>query len=203
MSVWMTPVEISYTDSGAPGVNTWHWRIDDLATDPEGAKQDNVDLIHEFYHGLNQSLSGGVGIFAGGTVFTMGESRRLDEEESQTFDWDDITAAAGEGDMPASQQICVSWRTSLSARRGRGRTFLGPLDTRAMGADGRLTSEAADLVNLAAANLVDSSTAIDGGSIGIWGLETSGTGPAGAKVLRDVTGHSLRNVFAVLRSRRD
>jgi hypothetical protein len=62
----------------------------------------------------------------------------------------------------------------------------------------------------AAAALVTSSTGYGNGAIGVYGYNAAKTpgkanprNPADAKVFRDITGYAVRDLFGVLRSRRD
>jgi hypothetical protein len=104
--------------------------------------------------------------------------------------------------------VCVTWRTTLVARRGTGRTFLGPLAGGSMSADGTPDDTILANVRTRSQALVDASRSDNGYAIGVYGLESpwGGVGPAPSdtpRVLRDIIGYRIRDQFAVLRSRRD
>lgn len=92
----------------------------------------------------------------------------------------------------------ITWRTDdlRNGRRIRGRTFLVPLATTAFESDGTLTSGARDRVD-------DFAVAVRGGpgagDLGVWSRPVNGSGG----VFASVTAHSVPDMAAVLRSRRD
>jgi hypothetical protein len=96
--------------------------------------------------------------------------------------------------------VC-GWRTTLAARRGRGRTFLGPLNVDAGSTDGTPSPGALSTINSAAAALIATSSETNDWAFAVYGQQSSGI--SGVKVARDITAQNVRDVFAVLRSRRD
>lgn len=97
---------------------------------------------------------------------------------------------------PAPAAACVTWRTSLAGRSGRGRTFLSPLASEAFQGDGSLNNTFRSTVVTAAADLVTASDDIGEtvGALAVWS-ETDG-------VARDIIGATVTDQAAVLRSRR-
>jgi hypothetical protein len=202
VSVYRVPIEIDWNGPGAPGANVWHCRTDVSS----GGLQDEqlqaaVDTLHTFYTGL-------LGMFVDGAVFTLGQVVDVQTDEGHAPDWTTITAANSDADAPPMLAICVSWKTTLVARRGSGRTFLGPLASGDLGADGTPSDTVLSGVGTQAQALINSSKGDNGYAIGVYGLESpfGGVGPAPSdapRVLRDFISYRVRDQFAVLRSRRD
>lgn len=209
MPIFRVPVNVTWTGSGSPGVNVFHVRtVSEVFNQLE--LDSAVDAIHQFYTTAAFTRSAGGALFANGTSWTLGEVVDVDTQEYRTADWTTLTAASSAKDLPPSVQMVVGWRTSVAARRGRGRTFLGPLSEFASEADGTPSADCLADLRLAANNLVNASLAGNGWSLGVYGyrdaFDTSSgnTRPANdPRVLRDVTQASVKDRFAVLRSRRD
>lgn len=111
-----------------------------------------------------------------------------------------ITGSAGTSNLaPPAVAVCVGWLTDtiVSGRRVRGRTFLSPVCLPLVQADGTPIATTATMVaDFAAAWLDDSDAA--GPSV-VWKRPVSGSGGSAAPI----TAYRYRDVFAVLRSRRD
>lgn len=92
----------------------------------------------------------------------------------------------------------VTWRTDdlRNGRRIRGRTFLVPLTSAAFDSDGTLTSAARGRVDEFATTLRGG---VGDGDLGVWSRPVNGSGG----VFASVTGHTVPDMAAVLRSRRD
>jgi hypothetical protein len=121
-------------------------------------------------------------------------------------------ASTGTGQpLPPHDSVVVSWRTELRARRGMGRTFIGPLTDAAQGSDGTpFATFLSDLVTAGNTLLEASEADTAGWAVGVWGLQSPGEYdqfgrliPGQAHVHRDCTSFKIRDKFAVLRSRRD
>lgn len=200
MPVYRVPVTLTWDNPGSPGVNVWHLRtVGDPAE--QIAIQDGVDQIRQFYQSLFQE-AGDVPMRAGLTATCEAITNVVDQEQT-AIDWTTVQSSSAEPDAPMALQICVGWRTSSSSRRGRGRTFVGPLNQGAIDTDGTPTGAAITACNDAAQELVTASDNGEGWSVGVYGLQTAGGGPTAPHVLRDLTGFKVRDTFAILRSRRD
>lgn len=210
MSLFRVPIEISYTDAGGPGVNVWAVRT----TGPGDALnqdqlEDAVAGIHAFYQFLRDNGTAPSNLWASGTTFALGTIVERDTDEEWDAPWTDIVCSTGTGDLPPHLAVCVSWRTSVRARRGMGRTFLGPLNSGALETNGSLAPGVLTMVNSAASTLISASIAGSGWAIGVYGQESKipGATPEDRRnaphVHRDITNHQVRDQFAVLRSRRD
>jgi hypothetical protein len=106
-----------------------------------------------------------------------------------------IGAGGGGNVLPPANCIVVGWRTSGGGRRGRGRTFLGPLDSILLEANGGVVDLELTAIRDAAAALVDASDSFNDGALGVFS-------PTG-NLFRDFVSSAVRDQFAVLRSRRD
>lgn len=198
------PVRIDWGGPGSPGVNVWHFRCDDaFATGLGSAFAAAVDAVHTFYSDL-------VGGFATGATVTCDQAIRQEDQSSLSVDFPKLSAAAGAYDgAPPVLAAVVSWKTSIAARRGRGRTFVGPLQFSAMDHDGTPTANLLTGMTSAAQALVDASTGANGWAIGIYGQQnqapkgtTSAERAALPHVIRDVTGFAIHDKWAILTSRR-
>jgi hypothetical protein len=161
-----------------------------------------VGYLRTFYNNL-------VGYYPTGTVISLGTvvDEVTKEELAPT-----MTAVSGVGTSSAPQllALCVTWKTGVAARRGRGRTFIGPLTPACVQTDGTPVDSFRTTVGSGAAALIASSTAMGNGAWGVWGYENAKPAgkenprnPLDGKVFRDFTGYATRDLFASLRSRRD
>lgn len=202
MAIYRVPVNIAYTGAGSPGVNVWHVRsTGSFATNPSDL-QGMVTAIRTFYNSL-------VAYFPTTQSFTLGTVTDVETDEEAVPTWATVTGTTAGGYLPQANCIVVTWKTTVAARRGRGRTFVGPLISTIAQTDGTIV-DASRTAFLGAANtLVSTSTAYANGAVGVWGLQNSraagDTTPYDQlpHVLRDVTGASIRDLFGIMRSRRD
>lgn len=107
-----------------------------------------------------------------------------------------VTGSATNGSYgPAAGMACVTWRSELNTRSGRGRTFLGPLAASAVESNGTLSESALTALRNAANGLVSQSNTNDNvGAIGVFSPTQN--------ILRDIVAASVTDQVAVLRSRR-
>lgn len=101
---------------------------------------------------------------------------------------------------PHALQVCVSWATDgvVAGRRVRGRTFIGPLAASIVDGDG--TPKAGLITKAIAFGDAMRDAGLSDVRHVIWHRPSPG-GSDGSH--HDVTDHTVRDVFAVLRSRRD
>lgn len=211
MTVWRVPVEISWNGPGSPGVNVWHVRCNSGLGADATELQAAVDSIHTFYEQLGGDGAVANPILAPGATLRLGTVLEVSSESQGSPTWVDIPGVAGATAAPPALQVCISWRTSLAARRGRGRTFLGPLSGELVASDGTPSPALMQEANYAAQGIVDRNQGNNGWAVAIWGQESRMSGPnitpkmraAAPHVARDITGFAIRDTFAVLRSRRD
>lgn len=204
MAILRCPVNLNFAGPGSPGVNIWHFRVADIDPgDGALAVQSAVDAIHAFYQGIKN-------VYPASTNIQLGDVIEVNTKQPVSPSWTPIYGGGGDILAPQMLSIVVSWRTNLRARRGMGRTFIGPLVSSAVQGDGTPNDESVGLVKAAAQTLVDASLATTGWAIGVWGLQDQappGTSPQGyaalPHVLRDFTAYRTRDRFGVMRSRRD
>lgn len=188
MAILRASVQVLGSFTGAPGANVWHFRTTGTPnTEPDVL----MGYIRTFYDAVKGTLAAGV------TIRFPTEATVLDTPPT-FFPLAALTdvAATGSGSLPPQDAIVVGWKTSNATRRGRGRTFLGPLaSTGATDSDGSPVAARITTIQNAANALVTSSTSFGNGAIGVYSqLDNQ---------LRDVTSARVRDVYAVLRSRRD
>jgi hypothetical protein len=211
MAILRIPVNITWSGSGSPGVNVFHGRVNDPInlTDAQGL----VDAIRAFYVSLSSMTGmGSGGLHGGSAIATLGDVVDVESREMANVTMSPVTLAGGAGMAPAPVMAVVGWRTSSATRRGRGRTFIGPLNPGAVSTDGTLADSAVTGLRTAAQALVDASEGLTSAALGIYGLQSpapDNIDPGSEayrdlpRVLRDITGVRVRDSCAVLRSRRD
>jgi len=203
MSVFRVPINVSFAGAGSPGANIWHIRT---VSGPGGSEltqaQSMITVIRTFYNNL-QSYFPTTALITLGTVTDISDGREIVPSFTQI-------AGLGTGSAPQALAVVVTWKTSIAARRGRGRTFVGPLSTAVMQSDGTIVDATRTAFQTAANSLVSSSLADGNGAVGVYGYNAAKLpgkqnvrNPSDAKVFRDVTGAAIRDLFGVLRSRRD
>jgi len=193
MPIYRLPVRIVDPVLGGDGVNIFHVRtgggIGETATLNRA-----VGWLEDFYNAM-------VPVFSSNTDFFFdGVATEIATEAPGVNDDLDTWTTGGTGTsipLPAANCIVVGWKTTLATRSGRGRTFLGPMASATAESNGTVTAAALSTIRTAASAMVDASTAADpdGVALGVWSPTD--------QLLRDFTGSTVRDKFAVLRSRRD
>jgi len=115
-----------------------------------------------------------------------------------------ITGTRSEGFGPEAAMVCLNWHTSgiVDGRRVRGRVFLGPLAPRT---DHNGTPDATVLSRVNSFAGIIETVPMDGNPPTVWSRRRPAstghpTGLGGSSHI--VLGHSVRDTYAVLRSRR-
>lgn len=191
MTIARVPVTVAWNyGTGSPGANVWHLRWDGPL---EGSAQVQtlLDLIEDFYTGVASNMTTGVDIDFDGEIQGLG----LEQGNTATYNAFHVDGAIAGNPLPTSQQIVVAWKTQSGGRRGRGRTFVGPLAVNTLQTDGRPFQSAVDDIQAAADALVSGSVAVGNGAVGVFSRLDN--------VVRDVTSAEVDREYAVLRSRRD
>lgn len=188
MPTYRVPVRINFVSGGGPGYNVWHVRT----TAGDAAQLDAaLDALEAFYTAIKA-------YYVSTTTIVLGEGMIKDPLGSPEYVTDQSRTVTGTGASGMASHllaICCSWRTTSATRSGRGRTFLGPLGANINdNNDGTPTAAAMTAIRAAAATLVAAGNGTNGWAIGVLS-PTQG-------VLRDITGVTVNDKFAVLRSRR-
>lgn len=195
MTIWATKVNIHSPAMPDDGVNTWHMREDAaFPIDSRAAVEDMMVWVSVFYEGIK-------GVYTPDTVLSWdGEATEVGSEDPKFHSgmtaWSK-TGTGGSNAMPPADQMLVKWSTASASRSGKGRTFIGPLSEDNLQSNGTPEESNRSVIQGAADALISTSEAADAESqaIGIWSVKDG--------VLRDITGASVPNKFASLRSRRD
>jgi len=201
MAIFRVPFNITFPGAGSPGANIFHIRTA-ISTAPEELLEATalIGYIRTLYTNMANYMPTGTTVTLG-TVSEEGTQREI----VPTFA---AVTGSGTGSMMQALALVVTWRASIAARRGRGRTFLGPLATSTVQSDGTPVDSFRTAMTTAASGLVTSSMAYGNGAIGVWGYSTAKApgaprDPNDARVFRDFTGSTVRDLFGILRSRRD
>lgn len=190
MPVYRYDVGLTWNGPGGPGVNVWHIRtVDDAGPNPD--LEEAAVAIRAFYNDVCE-----IGLCPAGWT-ARGPSQAINVADSSLIDVTSWTEASlqGTATFSAPSMVCVGLRTASATRAGRGRKFIGPLATPAMGTDGTITDSMLSSLRAAAATLANASQSNGGWAVGVYS-QSSG-------LLRDVVTMPVRDTIATLRSRRD
>lgn len=199
MPTYRLPVRLQAPVAGQC-VNVWHIRT---VTTPllSSELQAAVNAIRGFYTSL-------VTLIPSGTAISADFALNNVDNTDQVVSWAALNATGTGNLLPPHLAVCLTWKTSQRTRRARGRTFLGPLVVGTNDSTGTPAQTNLDQITAAANTLISASTAGNGWAIGVWGLvDPAPKGQTkGLNLLphmhRDITGVTIRDQFAVLRSRR-
>lgn len=203
MPVFRVPAAITWNQAGAPGANVWSVRTNEasvIADELDAA----LGALQAFYTALSDHWPSGMKVTLGPDII----ERTSAEDHSRPSRT--VTAIGTDTPAPPALQLCVSWRTTLRARRAMGRTFIGPLKFGVVDTLGTPSPTLITEANAAAQALLDASTAATGWAVGVWGLQDPGVYddrgnlvPGQPHVHRDYVSFKIKDQFAILRSRRD
>lgn len=211
MPLFRVPINLSYTSGGGPGVNVWAVRaVSETNVFTNVDLNNAVSAIRSFYAYLAGNGTVPSSLYPPGTTITLGEVVDRETSESVTPTFATLGPMGTGNTAPPALQMVVSWKTSLRARRGMGRTFLGPLGSGCLATDGTPVPGVVTLINEACTNLLTASEAATGWAVGVWGQQeklpkdsTPEDRRAAPHVHRDITGFTVKDRFSILRSRRD
>lgn len=190
MATWRMVVRTTAPGMPGPGYSTFHWRDGGAAEEIDGA--DAATALSAFYTAIAAQQGTGVSHYFDGRLVEVDGDRLL---AAPTWTRPGTSNASPSDALTGALCVCVTWRTESNSRSGRGRTFLS--GWREGSNDGSGTPESAVLTAVTSA---------------ISGLVTFNGNPLnGAFVVysptsslsRDITSGTVRDVWAVLRSRRD
>lgn len=192
VAIFRVPVRIDYPGTGGPGFNVFAVRTIGPSGDDADQLEDAMDALTTFYTAL-------AGRYQTGTIITLGEGIIKDPLGSPEYQNASVRTVNGTGQAgmgPALLAVVVSWRTTSATRSGRGRTFIGPLQTgQVETANGLPSASLINGIRNAADDLVDASTGPSGWSLGVLSTKQG--------LLRDWTSASVQQRWSFLSSRRD
>jgi hypothetical protein len=202
MPTYRLPVVIN-APNASPSVNVWHfrtglWMSDTLDATSSAAA---VAAIRSMYSSLAAYYPAGATISSEGPVNVV-------TSEAGGGTWASISGTGTGGNLPSILALCASWKTSIRARRGTGRTFFGPLVPGFLQSDGSITDAVLTQFRTNVGVLVDASKAANGWAVGVYGQESAMPGASAEAralaphVFRDVVSFTIKDRFSVMRSRR-
>lgn len=181
---------------GSPGVITLYTRT----TAPENSASAVLCSTR-----LQDALNAGKAMFASSVTFrsdgfvdTIDPATGAITGSDATDVWE-VTTANFSGTLAPALQVCCTWKTAdiVAGRRVAGRTFLGPLNPDMSQNDGTPSSSALTAADALGAAWIDQGTT-DVAAV-VWKRPVNGAGGSD----HVITGHLVKDKFAVLRSRRD
>lgn len=194
MALYRVPVTIVSPNSDGNSLNVLHVRTlaDPGDPLPDANLEEAVDALRACYTAHRDAYPTPASI-------TIGTGIIRDPYGSPTYvpdiAGDAITGQGGPDYAPPHLALCVALRTTAATRRGRGRVFLGPLTlSMCQGADGTVDTTRLGTVRTAWAALIADSVTANGWGLSVWSNLDS--------VARDVVGATVKDRFAVMRSRR-
>lgn len=198
MAIFRIPVTLTWPGSGSPGVNVFHLRTTEDSGTPGNSLiiDEALDHLETLYTWtVNNLLVQGMRADIGESIVDVATQEGRDETVRS------ITNAGATDKAPPALAVVAGWRTTLAARRGRGRTFFGPLAYNVLQTDGTVHDTILTNLRTNLETFVTNSQGIAGGAFVVWGQESAGIPEP--KVGRDITSVRVRDQLAVLRSRRD
>jgi hypothetical protein len=188
--------------AGLPGYSVFHFRDYSTSGEPDQAMADGAATkVRAFFSSIAQYIPAVVSVAVQTDAVVV-----EDTTNTMTGVFSVNPGAAVQGSAAGSEVFAapvgavVTWRTGTvkNGRIIRGRTFLVPLVRGIFDVDGTLNSVATGTLNTAATAL----RAGEGvGDLGVYARPSSPTASDGQWAA--VTGHSIPDMGAVLRSRRD
>lgn len=182
--------------SGAPGVITLYT----LTSLPEDATSAQLCADR-----LGDALTAGNGLYAQGVSFVSDTFVDTIDPATGTITASDsitpwtVTSSSTASTAPPMVQGCITWKTNdvVAGRRVAGRTFIGPVALDMLQNDGTPSSTAMTKLEAIGAAWQDNGTTDVYAAV--WHRPVSGAGGSD----HEITAHSIRDKWAVLRSRRD
>lgn len=200
MPIYRLPVTITDPRAGVC-TNVWHVRTVGSGGGATSDLQGAATSLRSFYNSM-------VGFWPVGNSITADFAVDVQAASDAPVTWAAIAGTGAGNVAPPHLAVCITWKTSIRARRGRGRTFLGPMVGALIGPDGTITDANLTTLRTAAQNLINDSLVDNGWAISIWGQETAAPkGFTGDRadlphVGRDIQSYSIADKWAVMRSRR-
>jgi hypothetical protein len=191
MAVYRLQVRYKFPIGTGGGVNTWHYRGSDPSSSA-GGPTNMVNALKAFYTTCAPFFG------ASASVSFDGDWTQVDTQTpallAPVAPWTVQGQSAANNYGPSGVGLCVSWKTALRSKSGRGRTFIAPLVSGCFGTDGTIEDSNLARARSAAATLVSTSLADGNGALGVWSPTTN--------LFHDFTAYSISDKVAYLSSRR-
>lgn len=189
---------------GAPGYSNFHFGVGSGFFDGGAFGSTDEATANSAYERVAAAFDVWRDICPGAVNFSLDpEALVLDSDTGETLGAVPrgsvtMNQPTGTGAYSGPSGAVINWNTAdyRFGRRVRGRTFLVPLANTSYEADGTLTTAALSALRSGASELQGGLTEAD---FGVWSRPRGGSGG----VFATVTGHSVPDKVAVLRSRRD
>lgn len=191
MSIYRYVVSLDFAAGSQHGTNTWHFRTDGVSVDREANLNALISIVSTFYSHVTAFVPTSYVITGPAEATEVGVA---DPEAVGGLTGFTRTGTGGTSYGGAPAMAVVTWRSSKASRRGRGRTFLGPMGPGMVQSDGTLDPAVRTSLLSAASELCSSSLADGNGAIGVYSQLDN--------LLRDVVSGTVTDQVAVLRSRR-
>lgn len=191
MGLFRATVRLDFPVGSGGGTNTWHLRtLSSGGTTTEVAAL--MGKVRDFYDALKSHVGTDYVASWDGLVAQVAVPDPALLEQATPWSVAGTGTATSYGPAPAMG--CVTWRSSLATKRGRGRTFHGPLRATSFEGNGTLSSGYVTALRGAAQALVSASLVDTNGAIVVFS--------AADNIGRDIVASSVTDQAAVLRSRR-
>lgn len=156
-----------------------------------------AERVRDAFEGLGSFLPSRVNIAIEPEVPVMDSATGV-IQSFNTIEPPEVDAGGTTSDNAGPAGAVITWRTDdlRNGRRIRGRTFIVPLQTNSYEGDGTLTTPALNALRNFGDIMMGGS--LDG-DLGVWSRPVGGSGG----VFATVTGFTVPDMVAVLRSRRD
>ena len=203
MTVWRVPVTITDPRAGKC-VNVWHVRTGGVLNDHKTELASAVASLRALY--VQQAPN-----YPNTDTITADFAVDVETGADAALTWAAIPGTATGAVAPPHLAYCVNLKTGTRARRARGRIFLGPTVQVNQDADGSLGGGLLAGIKIGMDKLVADSLVDIVWAFCVWGLadaappgywKTGGNGSELPHVARDITGWTINDRFAVMRSRR-
>src|SRR5215210_6051256 len=200
MSIWRIPVMLTGASPDNPFVNVFHVQSDDSSA-PLPMIQDALTALRAFYVKLTVNTTNVGNVLADGLTISAGTVTNVATQEQSTLSFPNIAPTTGAGRVPERLALVIGWKSTIAARRARGRTFVGPLSGFAVASDALPKQGIVDVVQTSAGQLLDASLGAGHAHFVTYGLVAKGGGPADPHTGYVRNAAVVKRHFATLRTR--
>jgi len=198
--VQLARIKVNWTQFiGAPGYTNLYWRDPGSADMSQAVVNSAVTAVDTWLNAFQSSIPNGVSYVIDPAVDV------IEDTTGHLVNLFTATPAASRlgtavGNFAAGSGAVVNWKTQnlRNNRKIRGRTFMVPYSSAAMDAQGTLDNTKLTAVRTATGNMI---SAFGTSALVVWCRPTTQGGSDG--VAATVTGYTIPDMAAVLRSRRD